>query len=56
MNDASFDRAAMQVVGAVRAIFTTAVREDMAAGEQLGRILALMAELRPDPGRAAPRR
>ena len=55
MNKDSFDRAAMRVVSAVRAIFTAAAREDAAAAEQLGRILALMAELRPDPGRPAPR-
>ena len=56
MGDSSaFDHAAMQAVTAVREIFEAQAANNPACSEQLGRVLALMQELRPDPGRAAPR-
>ena len=55
-DSAGLDRAAMQTVSAVREIFEVQAANNPACSEQLGRVLALMQELRPDPGRAAPRR
>ena len=55
MDNLSFDRAAMQAVNAVREIFQAEVAKTTACAEQLGRVLALMTELRPNPERAAPR-
>lgn len=55
MDSLSFDRAAMRAVTAVRDTFVAEVAKNTACAEQLGRILALMEELRPDPERAAPR-
>ena len=54
-DSAGFDRSAMRVVTAVREIFEAEAAKNPACSEQLGRVLALMQELRPDPGRAAPR-
>ncbi|MCY4563918.1 MAG: dimethylsulfonioproprionate lyase family protein [Gammaproteobacteria bacterium] len=56
MGDSSaFDHAAMQAVTAVREIFEAEAANNPACSEQLGRVLALMQELRPDSKRAAPR-
>ena len=55
MDNLSFDRAAMQAVNAVREIFQAEVAKNTACAEQLGRVLAPMTELRPNPERAAPR-
>ena len=55
MNSLSFDRAAMQAVNAVGEVFEAEVATNTACPEQLRRVLALMAELRPNPERAAPR-
>ena len=55
MDSTAFDRAAMQAVDAVREIFEAEVAAGSAGAEQLGRVLVLMAELRPDPDRAPPR-
>ena len=54
-DSAGFDRAAVQTVSAVREIFEAEAANNPACSEQLGRVLALMQELRPDPDRAAPR-
>ena len=54
-DSAGFDRAAMQTVSVVREIFEAEAANNPASSEQLGRVLALMRELRPDPERAAPR-
>ncbi len=54
-DSAGFDRAAVQAVSAVREIFEAQAAINPACSEQLGRVLALMQELRPDPKRAAPR-
>ena len=45
----------MRTVAAVREIFTAEAARNTACAEQLGRVLALMAELRPSQERAAPR-
>ena len=54
-DSAGFDRAAVQAVSAVWEIFEAQAAINPACSEQLGRVLALMQELRPDPKRAAPR-
>ena len=54
-DSAGFDRAAVQAVSAVREIFEAEAANNPACSEQLGRVLALMQELRPDSKRAAPR-
>ena len=54
-DSAGFDRSAMRVVTAVGEILQAEAAKTPACSEQLGRVLALMEELRPDPGRAAPR-
>ena len=51
----AFERAAMQTVGAVSTLFEAEMAENRACADQLGRALALMAELRPSPQPAAPR-
>ena len=55
MDSVAFDRAAMQAVDAVRERFEAEVAKGVACAEQLEGVLALMAELRPDPERAPPR-
>ena len=55
MDNLSFNRAAVQATNAVREIFQAEKAKNTACAEQLGRVLALMAELRPNPERAAPR-
>ena len=55
MDNLSFGRTAMRAVNAVREIFAAEAPQNTACAEQLGRVLALMEELRPNPERPAPR-
>ena len=60
MDNMSLGESPMRVVDAVREILEAEVRniaaKDPAGSEQLVRVLALMAELRPDPAAGEPRR
>lgn len=56
MQQDEIDRRAMELVDAVGEIFEAEVAKNTDAAEQLGRVLALMAELHPDPDRPEPKR
>ena len=56
MDNMSLGESPMRVVDAVREIFEQEAAANAACREQLVRVLALMAELRPDPAAGEPRR
>lgn len=56
MHEDKIDNAAMELTEAVRDLFEAEVAKGGACAEQLKRVLELMAELRPNPEKAEPKR